>query len=49
MEPLLNAIVRLRIPTIAVLGNHDYESGQEVELSKNDDGRGNQSAGWKRV
>ncbi len=34
MEPLLNAIVRLRIPTIAVLGNHDYESGQEVELMK---------------
>ncbi len=34
MEPLLNAIVRLRIPTIAVLGNHDYESGQEIELMK---------------
>lgn len=34
MEPLLNAIVRLRIPTIAVLGNHDYESGQEVELMR---------------
>lgn len=34
MEPLLNAIVRLRIPTIAVLGNHDYESGQEAELMR---------------
>jgi Icc-related predicted phosphoesterase len=34
MEPLLNTIVRLRIPTIAVLGNHDYESGQEVELAR---------------
>ncbi len=34
MEPLLNAIVRLRIPTIAVLGNHDYESGQEVDLMR---------------
>ena len=34
MELLLNAIVRLRIPTIAVLGNHDYESGQEVELMR---------------
>jgi Icc-related predicted phosphoesterase len=34
MEPLLNAIVRLRIPTIAVLGNHDYESGQETELMR---------------
>jgi Icc-related predicted phosphoesterase len=32
MEPLLNAIVRLRVPTVAVLGNHDYESGQEQEL-----------------
>jgi uncharacterized protein len=32
MEPLLNVLVRLRIPTIAVLGNHDYESGKEQEL-----------------
>ena len=32
MEPLLNALVRLRVPTIAVLGNHDYESGIEQEL-----------------
>ncbi|HYG98914.1 MAG TPA: metallophosphoesterase [Terriglobales bacterium] len=32
MDSLLNAIVRLRVPTIAVLGNHDYESGQENEL-----------------
>lgn len=32
MESLLNAIVRLRVPTVAVLGNHDYESGQENEL-----------------
>ncbi len=34
MESLLNALVRLRIPTVAVLGNHDYESGQEAELMK---------------
>jgi Icc-related predicted phosphoesterase len=33
MEPLLNALVRLRLPVIAVLGNHDYESGRETELS----------------
>ena len=33
MEPLLNALVRLRLPVIAVLGNHDYESGREAELS----------------
>src|SRR5205809_4290 len=34
MEPLLNALVRLRVPTVAVLGNHDYESGREVELMR---------------
>src|SRR6266446_5273887 len=34
MEPLLNAIVRIRVPTIAVLGNHDYESGKEQELMR---------------
>jgi Icc-related predicted phosphoesterase len=34
MTSLLNALVRLRIPTVAVLGNHDYESGQQEELSK---------------
>jgi len=34
MESLLNVIVRLRIPTIAVLGNHDYESGRASELMK---------------
>jgi Icc-related predicted phosphoesterase len=32
MESLLNALVRLRIPIVAVLGNHDYESGQSNEL-----------------
>jgi DNA repair exonuclease SbcCD nuclease subunit len=34
MEPLLNVLVRLRIPTIVVLGNHDYESGKEEELCR---------------
>ena len=34
MESLLNAVVRVRVPTIAVLGNHDYECGQEKELIK---------------
>src|ERR1043166_3981720 len=34
MESLLNALVRLRVPTVAVLGNHDYESGQQEELMK---------------
>jgi Icc-related predicted phosphoesterase len=32
MEPLVNVLVRLRVPTIAVLGNHDYECGKETEL-----------------
>jgi len=32
MESLLNALVRLRIPIVAVLGNHDYESGKQEEL-----------------
>ncbi len=32
MEPLLNLLVRVRVPTIVVLGNHDYESGHEQEL-----------------
>lgn len=32
MESLLNAIVRLRVPVVAVLGNHDYESGHQAEL-----------------
>lgn len=32
MEPLLNVVVRSRVPTIAVLGNHDYENGKQAEL-----------------
>jgi Icc-related predicted phosphoesterase len=34
MQSLLNALLRLRIPIVAVLGNHDYESNQEPELIK---------------
>jgi hypothetical protein len=34
MEPLINVLVRLRVPVVAVLGNHDYESGQEAELAR---------------
>jgi Icc-related predicted phosphoesterase len=34
MTSLLNALVRLRVPIVAVLGNHDYEGGQEQELIK---------------
>src|ERR1700692_973531 len=32
MEPLVNALVLLRVPVIVVLGNHDFETGKEVEL-----------------
>jgi Icc-related predicted phosphoesterase len=34
MEPLLNVLVRLRLPVIVVLGNHDYESDRQVELMR---------------
>jgi uncharacterized protein len=34
MHSLLNALVRLRLPIITVLGNHDYESSCEQELMK---------------
>jgi Icc-related predicted phosphoesterase len=34
MESLLNALVRLRVPIVAVLGNHDYESGQHATLMR---------------
>jgi Icc-related predicted phosphoesterase len=34
MEPLLNVLVRLRLTTVVVLGNHDYESGKEDELRR---------------
>src|ERR1700751_4095699 len=34
MEPLLNVLVRLRLPTVAVLGNHDFECGKEEELAR---------------
>src|SRR5690348_16436556 len=34
MEPLLNVLVRLRLPVIAVLGNHDFESGCQADLMK---------------
>jgi Icc-related predicted phosphoesterase len=34
MKELLNFLVRLRLPIVAVLGNHDYESGAETELTR---------------
>jgi Icc-related predicted phosphoesterase len=34
MEELLNLLVRVRVPIVAVLGNHDYESGAQASLMK---------------
>jgi Icc-related predicted phosphoesterase len=34
MTSLLNALVRIRVPIVTVLGNHDYESGMQEELIK---------------
>lgn len=34
MDSLLNVVVRSRIPTVAVLGDHDYEGGRQVELMR---------------
>jgi uncharacterized protein len=34
MESLLQELAHLRIPIIAVLGNHDYESDREDELAR---------------
>src|SRR3954452_21078376 len=34
MESLLNALVRIRVPIVAVLGNHDYEGGHGEQLAK---------------
>ena len=34
MESMLASFMRLRIPIVAVLGNHDYESGKQSELAK---------------
>src|SRR5215472_16163712 len=34
MESLLSALLRIRIPIVTVLGNHDFESGQQHDLIK---------------
>lgn len=34
MHSLLNALVRIRVPIVAVLGNHDYECGEQEELKR---------------
>jgi len=33
-EPLISALIRLQVPIVAVLGNHDYESGEETQIAK---------------
>src|SRR5262247_3649414 len=32
LEPLINVLLRLGIPIVAVLGNHDHENGQPEEF-----------------
>src|SRR5437762_13367070 len=32
LESVPNALVRIRVPTVAVLGNHDYEGGERDGL-----------------
>lgn len=32
IEPLINVLLRLGLPIVAVLGNHDHENGQQEEL-----------------
>src|SRR3981081_3980786 len=34
MEPLLNVLGSLRLPGVALLGHHDYESGKEEEMKR---------------
>ena len=34
MESMLASFMRIRIPIVAVLGNHDYEGGRQAELAK---------------
>ncbi len=34
MEVLISQLLRLRLPIVSVLGNHDYESGAEAELQR---------------
>jgi len=32
VEPLIGALIRLQVPIVAVLGNHDYESGEQEQI-----------------
>ena len=34
VEPLIGALIRLQVPIVAVLGNHDYESGQQEQIAR---------------
>ena len=39
-EPLVSTLLRLRVPVIVVLGNHDFESGKEAESARMMSGEG---------
>jgi len=49
MHSLLNGLVRLRIPIVAVLGNHDYEKRPGDRTDQDDDHRGHQGPGWQQL
>ena len=49
MEELLNSLVRLRLPIVAVLGNHDYECGFGGRTDTHDDAGRDQASGRHRV
>src|SRR2546423_15395156 len=34
MESMLASFLRIRVPIVAVLGNHDFESGRQEEIAK---------------
>jgi Icc-related predicted phosphoesterase len=34
IESMLSSLMRIRIPIVAVLGNHDFECGKQTELAK---------------
>jgi len=34
VEPLIGALIRLQVPIVVVLGNHDYESGEQSQIAK---------------
>jgi len=40
VEPLIGALIRLQVPIAVVLGNHDYEGGEETKIAQMMSGEG---------